>query len=139
MIDTALEHPMGEINTTPLIDVMLVLLIMFVITIPVATHSVDIDVGASECFDCPLDPVKNRVVIDANDTIRWNGKAVTQGQLASLLKQTRALPIEPELRFEPGAYARYGASAQTLATITASGISRFGIVGNERYREFAAR
>lgn len=139
MTDTACEHPLGEINTTPLIDVMLVLLIMFVITIPAATHSVDIDVGTSECFDCPLDTVKNRVVIDTDNTVRWNGKAVTQGQLASLLKQTRALPIEPELQFEPAANASYDASAQTLATIEASGVTRFGFVGNERYRQFAAR
>ena len=139
MADTAFERPMGEINTTPLIDVMLVLLIMFVITIPAATHSVDIDVGSSECLDCPLDPVRNRVVIGTNDTVRWNGKAVTQGQLATLLQQTRTLPIEPELQFEPSANASYASSARTLATIEASGVTKFGFVGNERYRQFAAR
>lgn len=133
------ERPMSEMNTTPLIDVMLVLLIMFVITIPAATHSVDIDVGISECLDCPLDPVKNRVVIDGDDTVRWNDKPVTQSQLAALLQQTRALPVEPELQFEPDANASYNSSARTLATIEASGVTRFGFVGNERYRQFAAR
>ena len=133
------ERPMSEMNTTPLIDVMLVLLIMFVITIPAATHSVDIEVGISECLDCPLDPVKNRVVIDGDDTVRWNGKPVSQSQLAALLQQTRALPVEPELQFEPDANASYDSSARTLATIEASGVTRFGFVGNERYRQFAAR
>ena len=134
------ERPMGEINTTPLIDVMLVLLIMFVITIPAATHSVDIDIGpGDECFDCPVNQVINRVVIDQNDTVLWNAAPVTQGQLATLLQQTRALPVEPELQFQPDANASYDASARTLNTIKASGVSKFGFVGNERYRQFAAR
>ena len=139
MQQTQPDRPMGEINTTPLIDVMLVLLIMFVITIPAATNSVDVDVGTSECFDCPLDPVKNRLVIDSDDTVRWNGEPVRQAQLAALLQQSRALPVEPELQFEPAANASYDASARTLATIKASGVTRFGFVGNERYRQFAAR
>ena len=139
MTETALERPMGEINTTPLIDVMLVLLIMFVITIPAATHSVDVDLPGDECFDCRTDATKNRVVIDTDDTVRWNGEPVSQGQLAALLQQTRALPVEPELQFEPEANASYDASARTLATIKASGVTRFGFVGNERYRQFASR
>ena len=140
MQQTQPARPMGEINTTPLIDVMLVLLIMFVITIPAATHSVDIDVGpGSECFDCPVDPVINRVVINRNDAVLWNATPVTQAQLARLLRDTRALPVEPELQFEPEADASYDASARTLATIKASGVTRFGFVGNERYRQFAAR
>lgn len=139
MTAQAIERPFAEINTTPLIDVMLVLLIMFVITIPAVTHSVDIELGTGGCFDCPLDTVKNRVVIDSDNTLRWNGQPVTQGQLAALLQQTRAMPVEPELQFEPEANASYAVSARTLATIEASGVTRFGFVGNERYRAFASR
>jgi biopolymer transport protein ExbD len=120
-----------------LIDVLLVLLIMFVITIPMATHSVDIDVGTGEkCQDCPLNPIKNLVSISPQDAVAWNGMAVTQGQLARLLTQTRTMAIEPELQFEPHANAGYKISAETLATIKASGVTRFGFVGNERYRQF---
>lgn len=132
--------PMGAMNTTPLIDVLLVLLVMFIITIPVGTHSVDVDVGlAPECLDCPLDPVINRVTIDTAGTVRWNTAAVSQPQLAALLAETRRLPVEPELQFEPEAGAAYDRAAQTLANITASGVTKFGFVGNERYRQFASR
>jgi biopolymer transport protein ExbD len=132
--------PLSEMNTTPLIDVLLVLLIMFVITIPVATHSVDVDVGLGpECLDCPMDPVINRVTIDTADTVMWNAVPVTAAQLARLLRETRSMPVEPELQFEPDASASYRVSAQTLATIQASGVTKFGFVGNERYRQFASR
>ena len=134
------DRPMGEINTTPLIDVMLVLLIMFVITIPAATHSTEVDLPSERCIGCPIpDALKNRVVIDADDTVRWNGDAVDHGQLAALLRQTLTMPVEPELQFEPDANASYDASARVLATIESSGVTRFGFVGNERYRQFAAR
>lgn len=131
--------PIGEINTTPLIDVMLVLLIMFVITIPVATHSVEIDLPR-ECGDCPpTDPVRNKLSIDASDRLLWNGAGVDEPQLAALLAATRAMAVEPELQFEPAARASYRASARTLRLIQMSGVSRFGFVGNEKYRTLAQR
>ena len=129
-------RPMMDMNTTPLIDVMLVLLIMFIITIPVATHSVDVDLPVA-CRDCPIgDQVKNKIVIDADDTVRWNGEAVNEEQLAILLNASTRLPVEPELQFEPSANAGYAVSARTLNLIERSGVTKFGFVGNERYREF---
>lgn len=133
------SRPLSEINITPLIDVMLVLLIMFVITIPMATHSVEIDLPR-DCAACPpADTVKNRIVIDSGDRLLWNGIPVNEAQLGALLIQTRHMPIEPELQFEPAAQASYQASARTLRVIEAAGITKFGFVGNERYRTFAAR
>lgn len=129
--------PMGEMNTTPLIDVMLVLLIMFIITIPVATHSVAIDLP-TDCPGCPApDRVANKIVIDEGDRLLWNGTPIADEQLAPLLAQTLLLPVEPELQFEPAARASYAASARALGVIEASGVTRFGFVGNERYRTFA--
>jgi len=133
------NRPLSEINTTPLIDVMLVLLIMFVITIPLATHSVEIDLPR-DCVDCPsADTVKNRIVIDSRDRLLWNGSSVSDAQLGALLAETRHMPVEPELQFEPVAEASYEASARTLRMIEAAGITKFGFVGNEKYRTFAAR
>ncbi len=126
---------MGEMNTTPLIDVMLVLLIMFIITIPVATHSVDIDLPGAP-VNAPLNNLKNKIVIDAQNHIYWNGSAVSEGQMFSLLKDTLLLEVEPELQFEPDGKASYSASAKVLATIKASGITNFGFVGNEKHRTF---
>lgn len=131
-------EPLGEMNTTPLIDVMLVLLILFIIVIPSATHSVEIDLP-TPCLNCstpPLDQVKNKITIDAEDRVLWNGQPVDGSQLAALLVASRDLPHEPELQFEPSALASYDASARTLATIKASGVTNFGFVGNERYRQF---
>lgn len=114
---------------------MLVLLIMFVITIPVATHSVEIDLPR-ECSDCPpTDPIRNKLSIDASDRLSWNGTGVDERQLAA----TRAMAVEPELQFEPAARASYRVSARTLRLIQMSGVSRFGFVGNEKYRTLAQR
>ena len=81
--------PMMEMNTTPLIDVMLVLLIMFIITIPVATHSVDIDLPTPSNAPTPdVDPIKNKVVLTANGEILWNDNAINQNQLVANLQET---------------------------------------------------
>jgi biopolymer transport protein ExbD len=132
--------PMMDMNTTPLIDVMLVLLIMFIITIPVATHSVDIDLPQPSDVpnDVDLDPVKNKIVLDQQGQILWNGETIDQGQLVTLLNQTLTLPVEPELQFEPEGTASYDLSARVLNIIKASGVSKFGFVGNEKYRSFGA-
>jgi len=130
--------PMMEMNTTPLIDVMLVLLIMFIITIPVATHSVDIDlpVAPSNPPDVPLDTVKNKVVLTVDNKILWNGAAITDGELLALLRQTLTFPVEPELQFQPDPAASYDLSAKVLNVIKGSQVTKFGFVGNEQYAEF---
>ena len=129
--------PMMEMNTTPLIDVMLVLLIMFIITIPVATHAVPIDLpAASPPTDQILDPVKNKLILTAGNEILWNGVPTSQGQLVALLAQTRALATEPELQFQPEEYASYELANQVLKVIKVSGVSKFGLVQNELYANF---
>lgn len=133
-------EPMAELNTTPLIDILLVLLILFIITIPPATHSLDLALpSAPECPPAcpgPIDPVINTVVVTSAGAVRWNGTAVSQGELAGLLAATRQLPKEPVLQFEPEAGARYALTAETIRTIKLSGVTAFGFVGNERYAEF---
>ncbi|RKF20543.1 biopolymer transporter ExbD [Altericroceibacterium spongiae] len=129
--------PMMEMNTTPLIDVMLVLLIMFIITIPVATHSVDIDLPTpSNAPTDNVDPVKNKVVLTQRDEILWNGEAINQNQLMANLQETLSFPVEPELQFEPESMASYDLSAKVLNIIKGSGVSKFGFVGNDKYRSF---
>jgi biopolymer transport protein ExbD len=130
--------PMMEMNTTPLIDVMLVLLIMFIITIPVATHAVNIDLPSAQNPppDTPIKPDKNKVVLTADAKILWNGTEVQQGQLRSLLAQTLALPVEPELQFQPDEQAPYDLAAHVLNIIKASGVTKFGFVDNEQYVNF---
>jgi len=130
--------PMMEMNMTPLIDVLLCLLIIFIMSIPVATHSVDIDLPApSNAPTPPVEPVKNKLVLNAANQILWNGNPVNEGQLMSLLNQSKAMAVEPELQFEPEARASYELSARVLNLIKGSGVTKFGFVGNEQYRVFA--
>ena len=131
-------EPMMDMNMTPLIDVLLVLLIMFIITIPVATHSVDIDLpqGNPPPQDIVVDPVKNKLVLTQADQILWNGTPVDSGQLVTLLSETTRMSVEPELQFEPEPLASYDISAKVLQIIKTSGVTKFGFVGNEKYRAF---
>lgn len=138
---TRFADPMSEMNTTPLIDVLLVLLIMFIISIPAMQHSVTVDLPQDCTRDCPAlpsDPVTNKITIDETGTVRWNGQTVDGPRLASTLAATKLMAVEPELQFEPSANASYAISAQVLSIIEGSGVSNFGFVGNERYRRFDA-
>ena len=125
--------PMMEMNTTPLIDVMLVLLIMFIITIPVQTHAVKIDLPVPNPNQNNVDPEKNKVMINAAGVITWNGTPVDLAQLAVYLEQTKALPVEPDLQVQPDPYARYFIVDNVMAVIKRSGVGKLGFVGNEQY------
>ena len=131
-------EPMMDMNMTPLIDVLLVLLIMFIITIPVATHAVNIDLPSpSNNPDTPdVDPIKNKIVLTPNGEILWNAEPISDGELVSNLQQSLTYAVEPELQFEPEAQASYDLAAKVLQLIKASGVTKFGFVGNERYRTF---
>jgi biopolymer transport protein ExbD len=115
-----------------------VLLIVFIMSIPVATHAVNIDLPSpTPPPDVPLpDPVVNKIVLTPNGEILWNGLPINQNELVYQLQQTRTFAIEPELQFEPEANASYDLSAGVLNIIKASGVTKFGFVGNEKYRSF---
>jgi biopolymer transport protein ExbD len=132
-------EPMGEMNTTPLIDVMLVLLIMFIITIPIQTHAVKIDLPVNSPPDQPpppVDPIKNKVSVDPAGTITWNGSPIDLVTLRLYLDRTKAMSPEPELHVQPDAQARYNVVDNVLAIIKRSGVTKMGFVGNEQYRAF---
>ena len=127
--------PMMDMNMTPLIDVLLVLLIMFIITIPVQTHAVKVDLPVnSKNNPPPVDAQKNKIIIDANDNVTWNGTPVTSDeQLNQYLQATLQIQPEPELHFQPMPDARYEKVDKVLAIIKRSGISKLGFIGNEQY------
>ena len=129
--------PMMEMNTTPLIDVLLVLLILIIITIPMQNHSVDIDLPSpSNTPPQNVQPVKNKIVLTPDNQILWNGGAINQNQLVTNLQATKAMNPEPELQFEPDPQAGYDLAAKTVHIIKGSGVTKFGFVGNEKYRVF---
>lgn len=128
-------QPMMEMNTTPLIDVMLVLLIMFIITIPVQTHAVKVDLPQNAPQDQRVvDPQKNKVSIDPQGQIYWNGSPVNDVTLRQYLDQTVVMNPEPELHFQPDPQARYEVVDNVLAVIKRANVTKLGFVGNEQYR-----
>ncbi len=127
-------EPMMEMNTTPLIDVMLVLLIMFIITIPIQTHAVKVDLPQGQGPNNPVDAQKNKITIDAAGTVAWNGAPVDEVTLRQYLDQTAGMNPEPELHFQPAPDARYEAVDRTLAVVKRSAITKLGFIGNEQYR-----
>jgi len=118
--------PMIEMNVTPLIDVMLVLLVMLIMTLPPVTNSVNIDLP--QASTTPTNNVKvdkNKIVLTAaTNQILWNGMPITVNQLVA------------ELQFQPEANASYDLTAQVLNIIKGSGVTKFGFVGNEQYGVF---
>ena len=129
-------EPMMEMNMTPLIDVLLVLLIMFIITIPIQTHAVKVDLPVNDpnAAKTVIDPQKNKVVIDPAGTISWNGAPVDGVTLQQYLEQTTQIKPEPELHFQPDPQARYAKVDEILAVIKRSGVAKLGFIGNEQYR-----
>jgi biopolymer transport protein ExbD len=133
--DNTSGEPMLDVNVTPLIDVMLVLLIMFIITIPVQTHAVKLDLPVNQPNQAPppIDPVKNILSINAQDQILWNGSPVTLVQLRSYLDTTQQMNPVPELHLQPDATARYEIVDEVLAVTKKANVQKMGFVGNEYY------
>ena len=131
------DAPLGEMNTTPLIDVMLVLLVMFILAVPAAVHQLPFDLQAPT--DAPITlPIKlqNDLTVDATGQPAWNGALLSEAELFKVLNQTTHIRPEPLVRFTPAGSAPYSASARILRLIKFSGVTSFAFVGNEQYATF---
>jgi biopolymer transport protein ExbD len=125
---------MMDINTTPLIDVMLVLIIMLIITIPAQLHSVKLDMPVASPTPPKVDPVVIQIEIDADTSLRWNGLPLANRQaLETRLVEAAALRPQPELHIRSHAKAKYEAAAAVLAGAQRAGLNKLGIVGSERF------
>ena len=133
--DNTEAEPMMEINTTPLIDVMLVLLIMFIITIPVQTHAVKLDLPVNQPNNPPppIEPLKNTVGVTAQGQVTWNGNPISKEQLRQYLEVTQQMNPIPELHLQPDATARYELVDEVLAITKKAHVQKMGFVGNEYY------
>ena len=125
--------PMMEMNTTPLIDVMLVLIIMLIVTLPVMTHAVKLDMPRPDNAPPPIQPEMVTIKIDYDGTILWNDAAVPN--LATLERyfkvEAQKVP-QPQVDIRPDARARYDAVAQVLASALRNRIEKMGLIGNEQ-------
>ena len=131
-----LDEPevMMDINTTPLIDVMLVLLIMLIITIPIQLHSINLDMPTGTPPPALKKPTIVRIEIDARNVVRWNDKTLAdRAELDALLQQASQQQPQPEVHIKPQGKAKYEAVAGVLASAQRNGLTKLGIVGSEQF------
>lgn len=129
------DDMMVEMNTTPLIDVMLVLLIMFIITIPMQTHAVKMNMPTNSNAAAPLkEPEVVRIDIDLDGAITWNGEAIaSRGDLQARLYRVALRPDQPEVHLRPNRLVTYKHVAMVMAEAQRLGVTKIGIVGNEQF------
>jgi biopolymer transport protein ExbD len=128
------DEPMVEMNTTPLIDVLLVLIVMLIITIPVQTHAVKLDMPTPNAAPPSAPPEVIRVDVDFDGTITWNGNVVADGDTLKryLIQAAKTVP-QPEMHLRPNKLAKYDIVAKILSTAQRNGVENMGIVGNEQF------
>ena len=129
-------QPMLEMNMTPLIDVLLVLIIMFIITVPIQTDAVKIDLPGKPVTELTLRPVHNLLTIAHDGVARWNGVAANNATLMATLRASVRMRPQPELHLQPDGQARYERVDEVLAMTKRADITLMGFVGNEAYAQF---
>jgi biopolymer transport protein ExbD len=124
---------MLDINTTPLIDVMLVLLVMLIITIPIQLHAVKLEMPVGVPPDSTIKPDKVQIGIDARSVIHWNGLPVTAEELDRKMSLVAQQPVRPEIHLRPDKDARYAAFAQVLSATKRHGLDKVAVIGSEQF------
>jgi biopolymer transport protein ExbD len=128
--------PIGDMNVTPFIDVLLVLLIMLILAIPTPVHVTPVDLpGEPKIATLPVLQT-NTIAIDSADRLSWNGTPLTTAQLRAQVAAASALESKPLLRFAPDALASYDTASRTIALMKDEGAESFAFIGNERHRNF---
>jgi biopolymer transport protein ExbD len=127
---------MMDINTTPLIDVMLVLLVMLIITIPIQLHSVNLNMPTGTPPPQVVPPEILKIDIDAAGTVFWNGTPVQdRAELEDKIRAAAAQPVQPELHLRPDKGAKYSIVAAVMASAQRLGLTKIGLVGSEQFVE----
>ena len=126
---------MLDVNTTPLIDVMLVLLVMLIITIPVQTHAVKLDMPVGNPPPPPTPPIVVDIVVDFDGTVFWDGQQVDRDALDAKLSEAAKQPDQPEVHLRPNKLVRYANVAAVMADAQRLGVKKLGVVGSEQFTE----
>ena len=128
------DDPIMDVNTTPLIDVMLVLIIMLIITIPIQTHAVKMNMPVGPSSAPPKPPEIVRIDVDFDGTIGWNGTIIAdRADLENRLAQLATLPDQPEVHLRPNKLVSYKVVAMVMASAQRLGVTKIGLVGNEQF------
>jgi biopolymer transport protein ExbD len=126
--------PMAEINMVPLIDVMLVLLVIFIVTAPLLTHAVKLELPRASSQENPPVPVKIEFAIDAQGLRYWNGELVSRDEAAQRFQAAGRQPVQPEIHLRADQDATYRHVAETLADASRAGLSKVGFVSQPEGR-----
>ncbi len=124
---------MVDINTTPLIDVMLVLLIMLIITIPIQTHAVKLNMPVGNPPPPPTPPEVVLMEIDFDGTLLWNGEQIDLGTLDNRLRGAATMPVQPEFHLRPNKLVTYKHVAHVMAAAQRLGVTKIGLIGAEQF------
>jgi biopolymer transport protein ExbD len=129
------DEPMVEVNMTPMIDIMLVLLILFIITIPIQTHAVKLNMPTPSNAQPTKEPDIKRIDVDFDGTIGLNGVLMSKPELDAQLAQWGQLPVadQPEVHLRPNKLVTYKHVAAIMASAQRQGVSKIGMVGNEQF------
>lgn len=128
------SEPMVEMNATPLIDVMLVLLIMLIITIPIQNHAVNLNMPVGNPPPSNVKPEVVQIDVDFDGTVFWNGEALPdRPTLEAKLQNVAAMPDQPEVHLRPNKLVPYKSVAAVMASAQRLGVTKIGLVGNEQF------
>ena len=128
-------EPMMEMNMTPLIDVLLVLIIMMIITIPKQNHSVNLNMPVGTPPPSDVKPVVVTIDVDFDGTILWDGEVIPNRQaLEAKMNSVAAMPNQPEVHLRPNKLVEYKVVAGVMATAQRLGVTKIGMVGNEQFQ-----
>lgn len=132
-LSVAEPEVMMDINTTPLIDVMLVLLVMLIITIPIQLHSVNLDLPVGAPPSALVKPDKVQIDIDAQSTVHWQGLPVNAETLEANMAAMAHQQVQPEVHVRPNKATQYAVFASVLAATKRSGLTKIAVVGSEQF------
>ena len=125
---------MMEVNTTPLIDVMLVLIVMLIITIPIQTHAVKLNMPVGNPPPPVVPPTIIQIDVDFDGTVLWNGEMLAdRDALEARLVDAANQPEQPEVHLRPNKLAQYKSVAMVMASAQRLGVTKLGVVGNEQF------
>jgi len=124
---------MVDINTTPLIDVMLVLLIMLIITIPIQTHAVKLNMPVGNPPPPTEPPVVVTIEVDFDGTVTFNGEQVDDAAMNARFRSAAAQPVQPEFHLRPNKLVTYKDVAHVMAAAQRDGVTKIGLIGAEQF------
>jgi len=126
---------MMDVNTTPLIDVMLVLLVMLIITIPIQLHSVNLNMPNGSPPPITKEPVVVEIFIDFDGTVLWNGETVDKAALETRLKAAATAEDQPEVHIKPNKLVDYGVVAHVMAAVQRDGLTKMAMMGSDQFAQ----